>query len=421
MHASNGIGLFLLNILQQLTVLTDKTPHILLMATADARGHLMRAQLFYHALHARGAEVSVLTTSDAGQEFLAQFDVPSEVLSRHYTVLFDKRQKMRTWATDLRIATYFFLPWHMLRDIQRLSRKIAVVDLILNDSFHPALLVMGGLYPWRKRTVHVYGWSLKESLQQNFMGRMLGPWAHFFHWWVGFGLSRARGRLVHDFAFQVPEQVDPSLPEHQLPTPLALIEAGRDKQPARKVAVYLNPHFSDPALAEALETVLQEAMALSRNEHHRDQDDESGDSGVFLLGEGYAGRPGWHPYATDWIEIAASAELLVSAPGMAALATARSLDKPILLIVTAQPEQQRNALRAASLGLRHRVVPWDESTTADHFRKSLIAAYRELVLENSDYLKRRTGSFDHPAALQERLNVWTDLLMAWATGDAACK
>ena len=391
------------------------------MATADARGHLMRGHLLYHALRARGAEVSVLTTSDAGREFLAKFGVPSEVLSRHYAVLFDKRQKMRTWATDLRIATYFFLPWHMIRDIWHLSRQVAGVDLIVNDSFHPALLVMGGLNPWRRRIVHVYGWSLRESLQHNFMGRMLGPWAHFFHWWVGFGLSRARGRLVHDFAFQVPERADSSLPEHQLPTPLALIDGSRGTQPARKVAVYLNPHFSDPALAEALETGLREAMAPSADEHQCDNGDASAEGGVFFLGEGYAGRPGWHPYATDWIEIAARAELLVSAPGMAALAAARALDKPIILIVTAQPEQQRNALRAVSLGLRHRVVPWDESTTADHLRKLLSKAYRELMLENSDYLRRRTGAFDPASALQERLNVWADLLMAWASENESRK
>ena len=391
------------------------------MATADARGHLMRGQLLYHALRARGAEISVLTTSDAGRDFLEQFGVPSEVLSRHYAVLFDKRQKMRTWATDLRIATYFFLPWHMLRDIWRLSRQVARVDLVVNDSFHPALLVMGGLNPWRRRTVHVYGWSLRESLQQNFMGRMLGPWAHFFHWWVGFGLSRARGRLVHDFAFPVPERVDSALPEHQLPTPLALIDSGRAEQPARKVAVYLNPHFSDPTLADALEAALQEAIAASPDDHHRIRGDESGDGGVFFLGEGYAGRPGWRPYATDWIEIAACAELLVSAPGMAALSTAHALDKPIILIVTAQPEQQRNALRAESLGLRHRVVRWDESTTADHFRKSFREAYRELILENNDYLKRRKGAFDPAAALQERLNVWSDLLMDWAAGNESRK
>lgn len=384
------------------------------MATADARGHLMRGQLLYHALRARGAEVSVLTTSDAGKEFLTQFGVPSEVLSRHYAVLFDKRQKMRMWATDLRIATYFFLPWHMLRDIRRLSRRLSGVDLVVNDSFHPALLVMGGLHPWRSRTVHVYGWSLRESLQRNFMGRMLGPWAHFFHWWVGFGLSRARGRLVHDFAFPVPGRVDSSLPEHQLPTPLALLDSGRGNQPARKAAVYLNPHFADPVLAEALETGLREAIGTSARERHSDDGGQILEEDIFLLGEGYAGRSGWQPYATDWMEIAARSEVLVSAPGMAALAAARAMDKPIILIVTAQPEQQRNALRAASLGLRHRVVPWDESTTGDQFRKSLSAAYRELILENSDYMKRRADAVDPGAALRERIDVWADLLMDWA-------
>jgi len=398
-----------------------KGPSILLLATADARGHLMRGQLLYHSLRARGADVTVLTTSDPGRQFLAEFGVPAEVLSRHYRVLFDKRQKMRTWATDLRVASYLFLPWNMLWDGCRLTLRFIVVDLIVSDSFHPALLVMGGLYPWRKRSVHVYGWSLRESLEQNFVGRLWKPCAYFFRWWVRFGLSRARGRIVHDFAFPVPERVDSSLPEHQLPTPLALINGGLGKHPARKVAVYLNPHFSDPALAQALETGLQEVIAPSPDVQYRDNGEESEKGGIYFLGEGYAGRPGWSPYATDWIEIAAGAELLVSAPGMAALSTAHALDKPILLIVTAQPEQQRNALRAESLGLRHRVVRWDESTTADHFRKSLSEAYRELILENNDYLKRRTGAFDPAAALQKRLNVWADLLMSWASENESLK
>jgi hypothetical protein len=163
-----------------------------------------------------------------------------------------------------------------------------------------------------------------------------------------------------------------------------------------------------------LEKGLQEAIGGSGEQRDRYDGDETAEEGIFFLGEGYAGRPGWRPYATDWIEVAARAELLVSAPGMAALAAAQALDKPILLIVTAQPEQQRNARRAASLGLRHRVVRWEESTTADDFRKSLSAAYRELMLENTDYLKRRTGAFDPAAALRNRLNVWADLLMAWA-------
>jgi len=376
------------------------------MATADARGHLMRGQLLYHSLRARGAEVFVLTTSDEGRRFLAEFGVPSEVLSRHYAVVFDSRQKMRTVATDLRVTTYFFLPWHMLRDIRRLARRFADKDLIVNDSFHPAFLLMGGLDPWRNRAVHVYGWSLRESLEENFIGRLWGPCARFFRWWVRFGLSRARGRLVHDFAFPLPETLDPSLTEHCLPTPLALVDM--EKVAAcrpRKAAVYLNPHFSDPVLADALETALQQG----RN------DQAPGDGNVFFLGEGYADRPRWQSYARDWIDIAACAELLVSAPGMALLATAQALDKPVILIVTAQPEQQRNAERAAALGLRHRVVSWNERSTKEEFVQDFTEAHRDLIQENAAYQARRKIE-DHPhRALRERLDRWVDILMAWAS------
>ena len=375
------------------------------MATADARGHLMRGQLLYHALRARGAEVSMLTTSDEGRRFLAEFGVSSEVLSRHYAVVFDSRQKMRTVATDLRVTTYFFLPWHMLRDIRRLARHFSGADLIVNDSLHPAFLLMGGLDPWRNRAVHIYGWSLRESLEENFIGRLWGPIARFFRWWVRFGLSRARGRLVHDFAFPLPEVSDPSLPEHHLPTPLALVETEKGSaRRSRRAAVYLNPHFSDPALAEALETALQNNRSAEVPK----------EAEVFFLGEGYAHRPGWQSYAKDWIDIAARSELIVSAPGMAALATAQALDKPMILIVTAQPEQQRNAERAAALGLRHRVVPWNEHSTKETFLRDFTGAYRDLMRENLADLGQREGG-DHPQfVLRQRLDRWVDILMAWA-------
>ena len=386
--------------------MTVSAPRILLMATADARGHLMRGQLLYHALRARGAEVHVLTTSDDGRRFLAEFGVPAEVLSRYYAVVFNSRQKMRTVATDLRVTTYFFLPWHMLQDICRLARHFASVDLMINDSLHPAFLVMGGLDPWRNRSVHIYGWSLRESLEENFMGRLWGPIARFFRWWVRFGLSRARGRLVHDFAFPLPERSDPSLPEHHLPTPLALVDmekraAGRPC----KAAIYLNPHFSDPALAEALETALRQSLSI------QGPVDES----LFLLGEGYAHRPGWRPYAKDWMDIAAGAEMVVSAPGMAALAAAQALDKPVILIVTAQPEQQRNAARAAALGLRHRVVSWNEQSTKEQFVRDFTQAHRDLMLDDAANRGRREGEEFAYRAFRDRLDRWVDILMAWAS------
>jgi hypothetical protein len=386
------------------------------MATADARGHLMRGQLLYHALRARGAEVTVMTTSDEGCRFLAEFGVPAEVLSRHYAVVFDSRQKMRTVATDIRVTTYFFLPWHMLVDIRRLARRFAGVDLIVNDSLHPAFLLMGGLDPWRNRAVHIYGWSLRESLEENFIGRLWGPGARFFRWWVRFGLSRARGRLVHDFAFTLPESPDPSLPEHRLPTPLALPDpAGLGACPVRKAAVYLNPHFSDPALAEALEAALRKPGTSFAGRPHVRNEELPDDDAIFFLGEGYAQRPGWRAYARDWIDIAARARLLVSAPGMAALAAAQALDKPVILIVTAQPEQKRNAERAVTLGLRHRVVSWDAKSTKEQFAQDFAGAHRDLMREDAAYQASRKEEHRPHILLKERLDRWVDVLMAWAS------
>jgi len=154
---------------------------------------------------------------------------------------------------------------------------------------------------------------------------------------------------------------------------------------------------------------LETALQRVRN------DDPPQDGDVFFLGEGYAKRPGWQSYAKDWIDIAARAKLLVSAPGMAALATAQALDKPMILIVTAQPEQQRNAERAAALGLRHRVVPWSEHSTKEQFAQDFIEAHCDLLRENAAYQGHREGK-DHPhRALRERLDRWVDLLMAWAS------
>ncbi|MDR2837448.1 MAG: hypothetical protein LBV49_02580, partial [Azonexus sp.] len=108
-------------------------------------------------------------------------------------------------------------------------------------------------------------------------------------------------------------------------------------------AIYLNPHFRDAALAHALSAGLDAAGLTA----HR-------------VGEGYAGDglAGWVGVDEDWATKAAHAKLLVSAPGMAALSIAQVYQRPILLVLTDQPEQAANAARAAQLGLKHRAVIW---------------------------------------------------------------
>lgn len=329
---------------------------ILYLATADARGHLMRAQLLVHALRAAGAEVEVLTTSQQGQDFLQRFGIAAQILSLHYAVQFDSQQNMLRQATNRNVAHYLFRPGRMLRDILQLRRRLRRVDLVINDSFHPALLYMGMLPGWRRQVVHVYGASLKVALLNNFAGMWPRQFGRLFGWIVGRQIDTARARIEHDFAYEVDDTQAPAL--YRLPTPVALAQA-LPEQAAVGAAVYLNPHFREPELADALSRGLEDAGL----DAHR-------------VGEGYAGRSGWLQVDPLWASRAARAQLLVSAPGMAALSIARVYQRPIILVVSDQPEQTRNAARARQLQLLHRVVTW-RGDPAD-FRRQVAEAARQL-------------------------------------------
>lgn len=357
-------------------------PRILYLATADARGHLMRAQLLCHALRRCGADVQVLTTSDEGVSFLAEFGVTAEVLSRHYAVQFDAQQNMQRVATDRTIARYVFDPRHMLRDIWRLRRQMRTVDLLVNDSFHPALLVMGCLPFWRHKIVHVYGASLRRALEDNFSGRLPAWMARAFAAAIAFELGRARARLQHDFAYSEVEESEPG--SFNLPTP---VELANPWATSGHAAIYLNPHFRDVRLAAALEQGLQ----MAGLDAHK-------------VGEGYVGREGWMAHDARWVDAAASCAVIVSAPGMAALSVARVYRRPILLLVTDQPEQLSNAQRAAELGLLHEVLIWRDDV--EQFACQLAAAAQRLMLATA------AQGLPGRVLAQRRLEAWSHCLLA---------
>lgn len=359
---------------------------IVYLATADARGHLMRAQLLVHALRERGAAVRVLTTSDAGVAFFADFGIDAQLLSRHYAVQFDSGQNMRRGATDANIASYLFHPGRMARDLLRLRRYLRGADLIVNDSFHPALLTLGCLPGWRHRIVHVYGSSLRAAVENNFGGRAPGWISALFAAAFRFQVARARARLEHHFAYRGMSHSGERC--YRLPTPVALAHLQPDQDAQARAAVYLNPHFCDTALAAALEQGL-------------------GDAGLAMVavGEGYAGRPGWRARDPRWIDQAAASAVIVSAPGMAALSVAVVYRRPIVLLVTDQPEQRSNAARARELGLRHAVVMWEGD--AEGFSAALAHACRGLKEE--DGAARLADGAREAAA---RLDDWAGLLLA---------
>ncbi|KWH59607.1 hypothetical protein [Burkholderia anthina] len=363
-------------------------PRILYLATADARGHLMRAQLLVHALRAAGAQVDVLTTSDAGRAFLAAFGIDADVLSRHYAVQFDERQNMLRDATDRNVAHYVFRPTRMLRDIARLRAIVRDADLVINDSFHPALLFMGAVPGWRRRVVHVYGGSLRRALTANFDARLPRVLARAFARIVDWQIDSALGRIEHDFAYGFADDVQRSHRHRRLPTPVPIV-ADLPAPESAAAAVYLNPHFRDVALADALSAGMRDAGLAA----HR-------------VGEGYAGHDGWTGVDAGWPTRAAHAPLIVSAPGMAALSIAHVYRRPILLVQTDQPEQASNAARAARLRLVHRVVTW----------RGDAAAFRREVAQASIALMRDPGTPAGTLAGREharaRVDAWTSHLLA---------
>lgn len=313
---------------------------VLYLATADARGHLMRAQLLVHALRDAGAHVDVLSTSAEGVAFLARFGVKAQLLSPHYAVQFDSEQNMQRAATDRNVAHYVFRPSRMLKDIRTLASRMRDVDLVINDSFHPALLCMGSMPWWRRKVVHVYGGSLKAALISNFEGRLPAVLARAFAAIIGWQINTARACIEHDFSCDRAQTIGPS--HYRLPTPVAVAKQGRkDANQALQAAVYLNPHFQNIALADALCAGLSDA---SLHTH--------------LVGEGLAGHGNWQAIDEDWVSTAAQSSLIVSAPGMAALSVARIYQRPILLVLTDQPEQASNAQQAARMQLQHAVVVW---------------------------------------------------------------
>ena len=373
-------------------------PRIVYLATADARGHLMRAQLLAHSLRAAGASVQVLTTSDEGAHFLAGFGIEAPVLSRHYAVQFDSQQNMLRRETDRNVAHYMFRPGRMLRDIVRLRAWFRDADLVVNDSFHPALLFMGWMPGWRHKVVHVYGASLRHALQGNFSGRMPGWMAKMFGRIVAWQIDRSRARIAHDFAYGEPQHDGHG--GHRLATPVAVVGVDTEQHDdlAPQAAVYLNPHFEEASLAEGLERGLAEAGVPAH-----------------LVGEGYAHRAGWHAQDEHWIEMAARSAFIVSAPGMAALSIAAVYRKPILLLLTDQPEQAINAQRAAQLGLQHRTVVW-HGRTGD-FARAVTTAARELVtIAGND---PGAGAAEGRKAAMARLQHWTTLLCSLAAAPAS--
>ena len=92
---------------------------VLYLAVADGRGHLMRAHLLRRVLADTGLTIDVVTTSPAGQAFLAGLGTPAALLSGGFALLFDDRHRLLARRTERHLAAYLTSPRGLGRDVGR--------------------------------------------------------------------------------------------------------------------------------------------------------------------------------------------------------------------------------------------------------------------------------------------------------------
>jgi hypothetical protein len=329
--------------------LTQAAGRILYLALADGRGHLMRAHLLRQALGRVDIALDIVTTGREGVGFLEGLGTPSALLSEHFRVEFGDRHDMSRARTDRRIFNYLVLPWRALDDLRKLALWARGADLVVNDSLHPALLLAPALgFPFP--VVQLYGENLWRAMEDNFDDRAPR--------WVGQryrqGLRRVRERAFARIVHTLGEtEMKPGTPPCTFRLAPIVARPNRSRAMVRSAldvpegvplaAVYLNPHFRDPAIAQSVEDGLRMAGFQ-----------------LHAVGEGYARRPGWLGSDGRFGDVVHAADLFVSGAGMGALELARSSGTPMLVLLGDQPEQARNVAelrrRAPEFALRSVLV-----------------------------------------------------------------
>src|SRR5687767_1589868 len=94
---------------------------IVWLAVAEGRGHLMRAQLAARLLAPEGIDVDIVTTSEAGVAFAAEFGLPSKILSTSFRLAYDERQNLARLRTRAMTMSYLLAPTRCLRDLSWLE------------------------------------------------------------------------------------------------------------------------------------------------------------------------------------------------------------------------------------------------------------------------------------------------------------
>ncbi|MFL5322344.1 MAG: glycosyltransferase family protein [Myxococcaceae bacterium] len=295
---------------------------ILYLAIADGRGHLMRATILRKLLIQHGIRVDIVTTSGEGVRFVEQMGHPCELLSTALELEFDDRHCLDVRRTRARMIRYL-LPSRLGRDLRRLEKMAEGADLVVNDSMHLALLFAAAWRP-RMHVVQVVGENIFRTSTEKVNAEGSAALRNMGAGLVSSAFKRSFARIFHslepgpstDRTFRLPPVIR---------SPERTIQQVRTEHGDRIAAVYLNPHYSNVAIADAIErAVAQRGLRL------------------YGVSEAFANRPGWRAADPHFVDVVSASEVLISGAGMGALEQSRVFGVPLIALLGDQPEQTEN-------------------------------------------------------------------------------
>lgn len=382
--------------------------HILYLALAVGRGHLMRAHTLRKLLATAGVQVDIVTTSEEGKAFLQAMGTPAEVLSNHFYIEYDAQQNLRRRQTELRTLHYVVNPHRGWQDLRWLREKAQAVDLVVNDSLHPALLLAPLRSKWAAiKIVQLYGENIWQATETHFEGYLPRPLNQGYVTSLQALRNRSFGQIVATLEDAAPYH-PASERTYYLPTLIPpprqtphQVRAALGLGPADKLAVvYLNPSFRAPGLAEQLESALTE-------------------QGFHLYGvsEIFGHRPGWRGQDPQLGDVIAAAEVCVSGLGLGTLSQINLFGTPFIGLLTDQPEQQRNATFLQTHNPRFQLVTPDLKAMTASVRQALEA----LQLKPGEALHRPQPQKQVEARQQRWLTTFLTLLKQAQVGSITMK
>lgn len=288
--------------------------NILYLAVADGRGHLMRSILIKELMESVGVGVDIITTSESGKEFVESFGHSAKVLHGSYLNNFDNQQNLDILKTKKEIMSYLVNPKRFAKNLFEILHSYGKYTMAINDTLNACMLASSFFGP---KIVNIYAQNTLKATTEELKNHILLFTA------FSFSLSMAHANI----SMQV-------LPINQYSNdgknftlnPIIQIPNPEKKGKKKKAVIYLNPLFTDKKLGKAIISSLNDF-----------------DYTIHAVGEGMANQlEGWHSKDSRLSDKIASADLIVSAPGMGVLSQVMAYKKKYVAIYSRQPEQERN-------------------------------------------------------------------------------